>query len=268
MSELRVRVRAIILGFTGVLVALVVVRFFLVLLGANAGQPIVGLFLSLTSPLVMPFVEFNSLIIAPAIEVASIVALMVMIVLGLLVSEIATAFMYDDVTDILLNITDAIFKILESLLILRLVLRLLGVAASTGWFVSNIYSATNWASGVFPAIPVFTGALELSTLAVLIIVAVVDFATEGMISSLRDKSVAKSASPKPVAAPSTTTTVTQVRPSAPPMQQHITINVPAPQQQQPRVERQIINVQPPRAVPAANLAPRSSRESHVDPGKQ
>jgi len=267
MSELRVRVRAIILGLAGVLVALVVVRFFLILLGANASQPIVGLFLSLTSPLVMPFAEFNSLIVAPAIELASIVALMAIIVLGILVSEIVTAFMYEDVADIFLNIIDAVFKVLESLLILRLVLRLLGVAAGTGWFVANIYGATNWASGIFPAIPVFSGALELSTLAVLIIVAVVDFTTEGVISSLREKKSDKPAASK--LSSSTTTTVTQVRPSAPPpMQQHITINVPVPQQQQPRVERQIINVQPPHTVPPQNWPPHSSRESHVDPGKQ
>ena len=259
MTEIRTCVRAIILAVTGILVVLVLVRLVLQLIGANASQPIVSLILNLSEFLVAPFREFNSFLNSASTDIgANITALMVVVVGGLLVSDVVTAFLHDNVTDIVMHFVDAIFKTLEAILMVRLVLKLFGIPAVAGLFVSNIYDTTSWANGVFPAIKVFnSGVLELSTLAIIIIIAVVDFSTESLVASMRKQRKAETAAektPAPVVAPPANVTVHQApaQPAAQPMQQHITINVPVPTAApvQPRVDHQVINVQaPPPAIP-------------------
>jgi uncharacterized protein YggT (Ycf19 family) len=262
MSEARRKVRGIILVITGIIVSLLVLRFFLILFQADRSNAIVGLILGPSDLLVSPFRDFINPGILPTFDLATILGVVVYAVAGILISEIITGFMYEDPLDIVDNVVDGIFKVIEFFLIVRIVLKLFGMSAAGASFVATIYSATDWTVGILPPINVLSGVLEISTVIVLIIVVVIDVAMEGMIASLKSKlkeskakaevkatAKAESApspapSPAPTPAPQNITINVPMPPPQAVVPQNVHINVPAPIQTAPTPEKQVITVQP------------------------
>lgn len=234
MTEFRNRIRNIILAIAGAIIAVLLLRFFLHLFAANSGNALVDAIDQITNPLVAPFVGINPINTSFNIDFPVIAAIVVYMTAAILISEFITGFIQDSFREIVLNVVDAIFKLIEFFLVTRLVLRIFGFSASAGPFVNTIYSNTNWTQGILPTVDILNGSLEFSTIAVIVIVVIVDLATEGLIHALfPDKPKLTSApapaapAPTPIAPPPTPVVVTPP-PASPAPPQNITINVPVP----------------------------------------
>jgi hypothetical protein len=239
MESARNLVRRIVFGITSILVVLLILRFFLILLNASSGHVVAQIITDLTNPLIQIFAGMFTAaglgILAPLLEI--IMAAIFFIFIGIFVASIINSFIQEHPLDILMEIIDTIFKLVEFVLIARLVLKLFGIdPVST--FVQFIYDNTGWVSGLLPAIDVLGGTLEFSTLFILVAVVIVDLGMEGFIDSIREKR-------EGVGTTNHTTVIRENRPAP----QNITINVPHQQQPVPVVRRaspQVINIIPSR----------------------
>lgn len=263
MDQLRTRVRAIILALTGVIVTLLLIRFILIFVAADQTHFLVKLVLDVSYIFVYPFISFGYGGVLSSIDANALIAMLIYVVLGILISEVVTAFMQDDPNEIIIQFIDAVFKIVEFLLISRIILKIFNIQPGAGMFVQQVYTLSEWSSGILPSRDLLGGKLEISAIIVLIIVVLIDIATEGFLSAvakrLREARADRVKESKPAETVKVTAPAAAPAPApvviAPPAAapQNITINVPipvAPQQPQaPRVERQIINVQAPASQP-------------------
>lgn len=268
MEQARTKVRAIVLAITGGILALLVIRFILIFLAANQTQFLVKLVLDISGIFVSPFQSFQIGGVTSGIDANTLLAMVVYVVLGILISEVITGFMQESVWGIFLEISDTVFKVIEFLLICRIVLKLFAIKPGTGIFVDTIYNTTIWSTGILPYREVLGGILEVSTIIVLVIVVFADLAAEALFTALRERwtemqekrearakvevkkevevKEARSEGSSPAPAP----VVVQTPPPAP---QNITINVPMPPPAPPATpaERQVINVHVPVPTPQA-----------------
>lgn len=278
MEQARTRVRAIILALTGVIVTLLVIRFILIFVGADQTHFLVKLVLDVSYIFVYPFISFGYGGLLSSVDANALIAILIYVVLGILVSEIITAFLQEDPNQIVIEFIDAVFKVIEFLLISRIILMLFGIQAGVGMFVQQVYALTAWSTGILPSRDFLSGQLEISSIIVLIIVVLIDIATEGFLSAVTKRlhemreSKPKESKPEPAkatavaAAPSPAPVVVTPPPAAP---QNITINVPIPvvpqQPAAPTVEKQIINVQAP---PPPTELPTLDGKAENNPGLQ
>lgn len=258
MDQVRTKVRAIILAITGFILALLVIRFILIFVGADRSNFLVSLLLSVSGFFVNPVTTFAEVTAPSGVDGNAIMAMVIYTVLGILISEIVTSFLYDHAWDVLVQIIDAIFKVLEFLLVTRIALKLFGIKIGTSVFVGQIYGLTDWSQGLIPSRPFLNGQVEISSLLVLIILVIIDFATESVMAALRKRileweKTRMESKPKPAAPAAVTPPPQPVVINHQPAPQNITINVPmppAPAAPQQNVEKQIINVHP---VPKSTL---------------
>lgn len=233
MAELRYRIRAIILGIAGLIVALLFIRILLQLLGASTANTIVNFFFGLSEIFIQPF--RNAVTLPPGtplqiLNIDALVAIGIYVLGAIALSEIITAFLYDTAEDIIQNLVDAVFKVIEFLIFIRIVLDLFAifdrrVAAA---FIQNIYNLTDWASNLINPMPIGSGSLNVSAIIVLSIVVILDIFTERFLASIftnisgavRRVDIKKviNVIPKPQRA----------APPPPPQPQNIVINIPAP----------------------------------------
>ena len=192
MAETRSRVRKVIYAFGAVLVAVMLLRFFLRLVGAPGSNVIINFIYQVSFPLVQPFegIVDNISNSGSSFEGTTLVAMMIWIALLLIFAEVVTAFLYDTFAEIFLNFIDAVFKFIEFFLVARLAMRMFGVRLGVNSFVDIIYSLAGVVyepfAGIAPEIELNTGVIELSTLIALIIVIVADIVSEGFLRSLLD----------------------------------------------------------------------------------
>lgn len=182
MQELKSLVYRVILFVVGLIIFLLVLRLGAILLGANQTQSLVSSILDLTAGLVMPFQSIGPNIILGGLvfETATIIALLIYIVGGVVVADLVTSFIDDDPLNIVINVFDAIFKILEFLLISRFILKLFAADVNNS-FIQGIYQSTDWASGVFPVIGFGAGVIEVSVIVIFIVVVMFDVFLEDAI---------------------------------------------------------------------------------------
>lgn len=257
MQELRVNIRNIIFGLTGIVVIMLGIRFLLVLFAANPSHALSKLIFDGTQFLMPPFVGLERFPIIGGELIVIIIAMAVYLVLGLLVSGLVTAFLREKPLDIFVEVIDIIFKFFEFILVSRLILKLFAVRPGTASFVDTIYNNTEWTGGLLPQIDVFGGTLEFSTLFILVIVVIVDLATENAIAALvaqRKQEATKKAQNVGGGGVSSHTTVVRDQaptpqvPFVPNQPQNITINVPSTHLPPPvprAARKQVINVHPP-----------------------
>lgn len=265
MEEIRSKVRNIVLAITGFIVVLLSIRFVLVLLGVEASNDLIKIVFSVTYFFVQPFVNIDEILgSSSSFEVSTIVAIVCTLVMGLLFAELITAFLYDKLSDIVLNVVDALFKLMEFILICRILLKIFGISENTSPLIAQIYRTTDWTSGSLVSPKIFNGEIDLSAIVALIIIVVIDLFTETVVHNFqlrREKiKAAKAASKQSQPAQTTVNVQAPVAPPQPITQnpQHITINVPVPVQQNMPSSRQIINVVPPtsqKIVPKTVLNP-------------
>lgn len=188
MEELRYRVRAFILGIAGVISAVLVLRILVQMLGGNPTNVIVSALYGISNIFITPFagavqVPAGTL---PGINIDALVAIGIYIFIAIALSEVITAFFYDNATDIIQNFVDGIFKVLEILLFVRIILDLFSLydRINSPVFIKSIFSLTDWTQGIIQGIPVFNGVLNISAIIALIILVVIDIFTERFLASI------------------------------------------------------------------------------------
>jgi hypothetical protein len=249
MESARDNIRRIIFAITSILVVALAIRFVLTILTAASGHFLTQIVFDITDPLVWPFAGMFGAaslgIIGAVMEIS--VTLIFYIFIGIFLASIINSFLQDDFGKVILEIIDTLFKLLEFILIARLVLRLFGIAATTP-FVAFIYTNTNWVGGLLPTYDILGGVLEFSTLFILVVVVIIDVIMEGMVEGMQKNAKPKSEGSTKVMAPQTTVIRERVQRVAPAQPQNITINIPMQQPvAQPRpAQPQVINLLPPR----------------------
>lgn len=189
LAGLRAKIRAIIFAITGFIEAFLFLRITLDLISADSNNVVVSFISQITNPLIYPF---EGLITLPQTGIltyfneAAIVAFIVYILASIAFAEIITAFLYDNFKDLFQNVIDALFKFLESFLILRILFDLFAVGLSLGspLFVKLVYGTTEWAQGIIFDQPFLSGRINLSTLLCLIIVVIIDLLTERFLDTI------------------------------------------------------------------------------------
>lgn len=245
-AETRSKIRAIIFAITGFVEALLFLRITLDLIVADSDNVLVSIINQLTNPLIAPF---NGLVTLPPtgilefLNINAIVAFVVYILAAIAIAETITAFVYDNFKDIFQNIVDALFKFLESFLILRIIFDLfaVGLTLNSPQFVKVVYGFTEWAQGIIFDQPFLSGKVNISTIICLIIVVIIDLLTERFLDSIFlqvttvtkkvhvnvPKVNVKSLIPKAPAKKEEPKSSQEIKPQ--PIQQNIVINVPVPQ---------------------------------------
>lgn len=189
LDVLRSRIRAVIFAILGIIEAFLFLRITLDLISADSSNGIVSLVSQITSVFIFPF---EGLITLPQsgilmfINEAAIIAFIVYILVAIALSEFITSFLFDNFKDVFQNFVDAIFKFLESFLILRILFDLfaVGLNLESPLFVKVIYGSTEWAQGVIFEQPFLSGRINLSTLLWLIIIIVIDLLTERFVDGV------------------------------------------------------------------------------------
>lgn len=235
-SDLRVRVRGVILLITGIIVTFIVLSIILDILNVSDSNIITGFIYSVAGFFIYPFVGLISFGSSSIINADAVLALIIYILGGIVIAEIITAFLYEKFYEIFQNVVDAVFKIVELLIFLRIIL---GVFNAQNVFLpltKTVLSLTNWTQGIAPAFPVGTAKLDLSALIVLGIIIVLDVISERIIESFFKRITVS----KLRLNIRRNKTVTTVKPQAP-INQNITINIPVPKEVNPEKKVILVN---------------------------
>lgn len=228
-SSLKKIFRVFAYGIFGFIIAIVFIRVMLKALGANPDATFVNFWYDLSYYFVSAFAGiYPNLTLRSSsvvIEIYSVIAMMFYTILGGLTYKALSSVAETEVLDIIKNIVDFVFKGAESLLIVRFILKLTG-ASTSSLFVDFVYKVSFLVyepfKGILPAIriPGYNILFETSTLIAIIVIVIFDIITEGVIVN-----IAEALKPKK------NHKVTTIK-SSPAAAQHITINIPQPQQAQ------------------------------------
>lgn len=251
-SDLRKKIRSIILGLTGLIIALIFMRVVIDFLDPNAKSGFARFMIDLTDIFINPMeglIELSTASEIDQINLTAILAIFIYFVAGLILAEVITAFIYDNIADVILNVVDAIFKIVEFILFLRIIFDLLEVNKEVS-MVQTIYTMTDWAEEAIVSIKLLDDRLDISIILVLIFVVILDIVSEGMLkgvltsggssstlggggsSSNQVQNVTHVYAPPPPKFDNSSM-LPQPTPQRQPIQQNITVNVPPPPPPQP-----------------------------------
>lgn len=251
-ADLRVRVRGLILAIAGAIIAVIAIRVGLDLLGASKDNVVVNFIVNLSNFFITPFnglVELPDTVGLKFINTDAIIAAIVYGLGAIAISEIITGFMYENVEDIIQNIVDGLFKVVEFLLLIRIVFQLFGIfnIPTAPQFVHSIYGLTDWSQGIISATPPFlSGKIDISAMIALAIIVILDLLAERFLNSLfkQVRSAYKSV---------TTTTTKIIKPVVERKEKVVVPAAPAPQ---PMHQSIVINVPvQPAAAPGSAPAP-------------
>lgn len=262
-ADLRKRVRALILGITGFIIALIFMRVVIDFLDPGADSGFADLIIEITDLFISPMeglIELSTASEIDQLNVTALLAIFIYFVTGLVLAEIITAFIYDNVNDVILNFVDGLFKLLEFLIFLRIIFDLLQVNQKVG-MVKTIYSMTNWAEGAVVDLKILDDRLDISIVLILIFIVILDIVSEGLLKGMLPSdgmeggfggsngsrsgstnkiqnitNVTAPAAPQPQfqqPQPQKVVSYASLLPQQPvtrkPPQQNITVNIPAPQ---------------------------------------
>jgi len=272
LQKLRKLVTLFVFGIFSLIMASIIVRIFLRVIGANESNAIVAFIYNVSGSFIdgfrgaYPNISING--DTYALEIFAVLAIMFYVILAFLISRLLKSFLDTDVVNIITHVIDTGFKAVEFVLITRFMFKLTGASVQSS-FVDTIYNMSNVIyvpfKDVIPAQTIEVSKLifEPSTLIAIIIIIIFDAAMEGVINYVRkmDKDApSKPKAPKPAPAqpqPNFTFNIPQQEP-AKQQAPNIMINVPQLQQQpqyiqppQPQyVDQRTIHVVSPQAAPA------------------
>src|SRR5688572_2471833 len=119
MADLRYRIRALILGIAGIIVAILFIRIILQLIAVPTSSVFVQFFYAISDFFIYPFqnaIEIPAGNPIQAVNVDALVAIAIYVLGAIALSEILTAFLYDSAEGVIQNLVDAVFKVIEFLI--------------------------------------------------------------------------------------------------------------------------------------------------------
>lgn len=240
-ADIRTKIRAVILTSVGVIVALLFLRVALDLISASENNILVGLINSITDFFSSPFknvIEIPEDTGIDNLNVDALVAALVYVLGGIALSEIVTAFVYEKFEDIFQNFVDGLFKILEFLILLRIVFYFFDIGLNRSIapsFIKLVYDLTEWTQSTGLGITFLDEYLDWNAIIILIIIVVLDLLAERFLDSIFKRIETTYTKIKPQAKPRPATPVASVQAPIPQPQQ-IIVNVPMPPVQQVPVQ--------------------------------
>lgn len=240
-ADIRTKIRAVILTSVGVIVALLFLRVALDLISASENNILVGLINSITDFFSSPFknvIEIPEDTGIDNLNVDALVAALVYVLGGIALSEIVTAFVYEKFEDIFQNFVDGLFKILEFLILLRIVFYFFDIGLNRSIapsFIKLVYDLTEWTQSTGLGITFLDEYLDWNAIVILIIIVVLDLLAERFLDSIFKRIETTYTKIKPQAKPRPAAPVASVQAPIPQPQQ-IIVNVPMPPVQQVPVQ--------------------------------
>lgn len=234
MVETRSKIRSIILGITGFIAALILIRILIDLFTDEVNTyGFVDIIREITNIFIDPFnnaIEISADSDFARLNANAVLALVSVVILGILIAEVVSSFLQDSVVEIFRNIVDAFFKIIEGLLFIRIILDLFYVSADNT-FGEVIIPLTNWSHAITD-ITFLDDRIYLSAVITLTLVVILDITSDALISSLFDrKKVSTSRNGVPAQVTVKNNQPTQNRQA--PIHHVINVNVPLPPPNQP-----------------------------------
>ena len=170
----------------GVIVAFILVRFLLDQIELNEENAIIAFLINVTDGFVAPFAEIIPSSYNFPLVLDAGFAVLIYITWGTVLVLFIAAFLQESKKEIVKDSTDAIFKFVESLLVLRLVFDFFALNADTP-FVKLITNSTTWAEGLIESS--FLGErMSISVLLMLFIIVIFDLITERIIEMIVSES--------------------------------------------------------------------------------
>lgn len=219
---------------------LIIALRFLLDLFSSSTNSFISAVRSISDIFITPFSDIVSSGFNSNFNVDAIVAFIIWLVIGFIITGLVTAVLYERIEDIIFNFVDAAFKFLELLIFLRIVFDFFLINSSQG-FVRVILDLTEWVNIGLIRTDILDNRINFDGIIVLVIVVIIDLLVESILSSafyedaskriIRKKFIKRvETSPKP--------TVNNIPVHQPvyipiPQQtqqpQQITINVPVPE---------------------------------------
>jgi len=249
MGNIQSNLRTIIYSIFALIIGFVLIRLLLKIIGANPDNQFAEFWYTFTDIFVEPWAMIYPNVISGGmiIEVYSVVAILFYIIISIVVTKSASSPFEDSRKLAIAELVDSMFKVVEFLLITRFIFKITAASTSAP-FVRIIYDLS-WIvyepfATLIPAVEFQGAKFEISTLAALIIVIILDMVTEQLVFSILDTFFPDRERVKKKSYPQTYPQ--QQAPLQPAQQpQNININMP-PQQQAPPtyVDRRTIQVLP------------------------
>ncbi len=188
-ADPRVKIKVIILGITGFIIAILVLGALLNVLGMPKTDFPSSLIQGVGNIFILPFKGLLSLPTQGKFDVISadaIIACIMYALGGLILVEFITSFLPRNPGDIIQDLIDAVFKVIEFILVLRIVFELFNILNGQGSspFVQTIYGLTDWTQLVSFRVQFFGGNINLLAIVALVIVAIIDSLTESFLISI------------------------------------------------------------------------------------
>ncbi len=260
-ADIRTKIRAVILTSVGVIVALLFLRVALDLISASDNNILVGLINSITDFFASPFknvIEIPEDTGIDNLNVDALVAALVYVLCGIALSEIVTAFVYEKVEDIFQNFVDGLFKILEFLILLRIVFYFFDIGLNRSIapsFIKIVYDLTDWTQSTGLGITFLKDYLDWNAIVILTIIVVLDLLAERFLDSIFKRIETTYARIKPQPKPPGPVAPALSVSTPLPQPQQIIVNVPVPPVQQIPVPVSQPVPQPPLNVNITNPIP-------------
>ncbi len=238
-------IKTVIFSIFSIIIAFIIIRFFLKLTGANPYNEFAQFWYSLTDIFVSPFEDiYPNIVIGRMIfETYSLIALLFYIIISLVLSKSATSPFEDTRKQAIIEIVDSLFKIAEFLLISRFIFKLTGASINAP-FVKFIYNFSSIVydpfSNILPAVIIDFMVFEFSTLLAVIIIVILDLVTEQFLVSLLQILPEQPKHPQKIRHKIQKQMPRRVKPQA----QNITINIPQQPPNTTYIDKRSVNVVP------------------------
>ncbi len=188
LPDIRGRIRAVIFLIVSFIVLFFILRILFQYFELE-NQGLIGLIYSISDFFLSPF---NGLVSIPfdgflqKINFDCVIGMIIYSIFSIAISELITSFFFETFKDVFQNFLDALYKIVEAFLFLRIVLELFGIGVTTNSpaIITIIYSTTEWSQGNLFEISFLNGSIDLSAILVLVIVIILDIYTERIVDRL------------------------------------------------------------------------------------
>lgn len=237
-TELRTRVRGIILIIAGLVSFFIIFEIFFDLFKVSKTHFVINILSSIAAIFIGPFRGIAVTNADAFVNVDAVIALTSYVLGAIVLSEIITAFLRESTYEIFQNFVDAIFKVVEFLIFIRIIVVAFSAAALNIPLATTIVNLTNWTQGVVTNFPLGSGFLDLSAIVVLGVVIFLDLLSERLIEIVAERVRL----PKIRFKRKTKITMPSVpKKEAPPINQNITINIPVPKEIPPQKKVIVVN---------------------------
>jgi hypothetical protein len=180
--------KSIIYSIFGVVSSIISIRLLLLFLAVGS-TPFVRFWMNFSYLFVGLWdgIYENIIIEKSVIEIYSLIAILFYLIFGILIERSIKNIANEDSKNIVSSIIDIIFKVIEFVLATRFFFRLF-VASTDSLFVRIIYGLSNFIyapfAGIIGDIVIDKVVIEISTLLILVIIIIIDVATENLVNSI------------------------------------------------------------------------------------